>query len=259
MNRTVLISATLLAFFLQSCKRENWPCIKGKGSITTETRTVSDFNSIEFQTEGTVYITKGTAFEVRIEAQPNIISDMKTEVNGSELKIYNRHCLRDHDQIKVYITLPDLRGIDLTGSGSMLVQSIFQSPFMDVNVSGSGNIEIQDSLLADAVNVNISGSGDVLMNAWCSSFSGKISGSGSLRVNGNSVTENLTISGSGEIHSFDLTVDQSAVNISGSGNCEVNVASTLDVSISGSGDVYYKGTPVVTTHISGSGNLIHVN
>lgn len=260
MKRIIINSTLFIALiFAASCRRDNLPCINGKGSITTVTRTISDFKSVEFQTEGTVYISQGSNFEVKIEAQQNIIDDMQTELNGTELKIYNRHCIRNHDQIKVYITMPSLERVDLSGSGAIIVQSKFESDNMYVNVSGSGDIEIQDSIIANDVTVHISGSGNIKLLAYCTSFEGKISGSGNITASGSATNELLSVSGSGDLHLFDLLSSVSDVSISGSGNTEINVADNLDVSVSGSGDVYYKGNPTITSHNSGSGNLIHVN
>jgi len=260
MKKITTISSLLIFLLVAaSCNRENFPCIKGKGSVQTQTRDVNGYSKIEFQTEGTVYITQDTFYSLKIEAQQNIIDDMQTELNGNALKIYNKHCLKNHEPIKIYITTPSLDGIDLSGSGNLIVSSKIEASDFDLNVSGSGNIELQDSILTNSISATISGSGSMKMIAACNSFTGKISGSGNITVTGSTSSEKFTISGSGNIHSFDLASLTSEITVSGSGTTEVNVADNLDVTVSGSGDVYYKGNPTINTHMSGSGNLIHVN
>ena len=254
-----IYSLLILVIVTTSCRRENFPCIKGKGSVQTQTRDVSGYSRIEFQTEGTVYISVDTFYSLKIEAQQNIIDDMQTELNGNSLKIYNKHCLKNHEPIKIYITTPSLDGIDLSGSGNLIVSSKIEATDFDLNVSGSGDIELQDSLISNSVTTTISGSGSMKMIAVCNSLTGKISGSGNITVTGANSSEKFTISGSGNIHSFDFASLTSEVTVSGSGTTEVNVADNLDVTVSGSGDVYYKGNPTINTHMSGSGNLIHVN
>ncbi len=260
MKRIISIcSLLILIIATSSCRRENFPCIKGKGSVQTQSRDVSDYTRIEFQTEGTVYITVDTFYSMKIEAQQNIIDDMQTVLNGNSLKIYNKHCLKNHEPIKIYITTPSLDGIDLSGSGNLIVSSKIEAADFDLSVSGSGDIELQDSLFSNSVTTTISGSGSMKLIAVCNSLTGKISGSGNFSVTGNTSLEKFTISGSGNIHAFDFFSHTSEVAISGSGNVEINVSDNLDVTVSGSGDVYYKGNPTINTHMSGSGNLIHVN
>ncbi len=260
MKRIISIySLLILVIVTTSCRRENFPCIKGKGSVQTQTRDVSSYSRIEFQTEGTVYITVDTFYSMKIEAQQNIIDDMQTELNGNSLKIYNKHCLKNHEPIKIYITTPSLNGIDLSGSGNLIVSSKIEATDFDLNVSGSGDIELQDSLIANSVTSNISGSGSMKMIAVCNSLTGKISGSGNITVKGKTSSEKFTINGSGDIHSFDLSSLTAEITVSGSGATEINVADNLDITVSGSGDLYYKGNPTINSQMNGSGNLIHVN
>ena len=65
----------------------------------------------------------------------------------------------------------------------------------------------------------------------------------------------IHITGTGNVSAFDLEVNDCTIRISGAGNCEVNVAETLDVLISGVGNVFYMGQPTLTSDISGVGNI----
>ena len=57
---------------------------------------------------------------------------------------------------------------------------------------------------------------------------------------------------------FGFLVTNAYVEVSGSGNIEVNATDLIDGDISGSGDIYYKNSPIINVDISGSGSLIHV-
>lgn len=65
----------------------------------------------------------------------------------------------------------------------------------------------------------------------------------------------IHITGTGNVSAFDLEVSDCTIRISGAGNCEVNVAESLDVLISGVGNVNYMGDPILTSDISGVGNI----
>ena len=77
-----------------------------------------------------------------------------------------------------------------------------------------------------------------------------------MKISGSANQQHFDISGSGDIHAFGLPGKSANVDITGSGNCEVNVSDQLNVEISGSGNVYYLGNPSITTDITGSGNVI---
>lgn len=57
---------------------------------------------------------------------------------------------------------------------------------------------------------------------------------------------------------FGFLVNSAYVEVSGSGNIELNATDLIDGEINGSGDIYYKNSPVINVEISGSGSLIHI-
>lgn len=69
----------------------------------------------------------------------------------------------------------------------------------------------------------------------------------------------IHISGTGMVQAFGMEVEQCNIWISGVGNCEVNVVTSLDVTISGVGNVWYMGSPSLNTDVSGVGNITAVN
>jgi Putative auto-transporter adhesin, head GIN domain len=104
-----------------------------------------------------------------------------------------------------------------------------------VALNGSGNITVHD-LSQDSLNASINGSGDISADGRADKIQANINGSGDLKF-----TNLLAQTGTVEIH--------------GSGDANVNVATTLSAHIAGSGDIRYKGSPTVTTRISGSGDV----
>ena len=69
----------------------------------------------------------------------------------------------------------------------------------------------------------------------------------------------ISLTGVGTVKAFDLEVGTCTINITGKGNCEVNVKNELIVTITGEGDIYYKGHPTFDTSVSGVGRLIDAN
>lgn len=206
-----------------------------------ETRDVSGFRQVSFGIAGNLYITIGSSFKVTLEGDKDYLSEIETVVKDGKL-----HIRQDNNwgvnwgsnkRADVYITMPLLSGVGVSGSGKAKIESSVEADAFNVSVSGSGKLYIAD-LTSDTFSCSISGSGDVIIEGKGSADNGKI-----------------TISGSGNYSGADFEIDNLTVNISGSGKCDCKAGDSLKASISGSGDVYYSGQPKLDVRASGSGHV----
>jgi hypothetical protein len=124
-----------------------------------------------------------------------------------------------------------------------------------IAISGSGDVIGKNRFVSDDFFAKISGAGDMALELDVTDLETAISGSGSLNLSGKADRHDAAISGSGKINAFDMQTKNVSLKVSGSGNCKVNATETLHTRISGSGDVAYKGRPRITSKISGSGSL----
>lgn len=223
--------------FAASATAQNWGVgVRGSGPKTTKTLQLDKFDGISLAISGDVFLKQGSTQSVKIEAQQNIIDLLKTEVQDGTWKIGFTKNVSEHDGVKIWITVPSIDKVSVSGSGDVIGESSF-------NVSGE-------------LAVSISGSGSIKLDATSKSMDVAISGSGDMNLSGSTGDCSMRISGSGDISAFGLQADTCDVRISGSGDSSVNVNRTLNVSIAGSGDVYYKGSPSVKSKISGSGDVV---
>lgn len=229
----LFILSLLFVTAMSSCRK-----VSGTGPVVSETRSVSGFSEIKSAFSGDIIITPSTNYNVRIEAQQNIIDVIETVLNDGilTLRVKNNTVIRPDSRVKVYISSPDIRGIIVSGSGNVQFTDAIVTSDLYLKVSGSGNINIF-KLTANSVDANISGSGEININ------------------DGSVVEEMVDISGSGSMDLSNLVATSSDVKIAGSGDARVFVTNKLKVRISGSGSVYYRGTPSVDVSISGSGRL----
>jgi hypothetical protein len=254
----------LIALFISivsinsGCKKDGIFCEKGKGSTITETRGVSGFTTVKNEMDATLYVSQGPAFSVTVEAQGNLMENIKTEVKGSELRVYAKHCIRKHDPIVVRVTMPMVNGIAVDGSGSAYAATRIETSSIGISIAGSGSFGTTDSIVATYCQTSIAGSGNAVVLGRFDAIDTRIAGSGNVRLSGSGNASDIDISGSGDVHAYELPVKTCSVTISGSGNAEVNATDHLDVAISGSGDVFYKGTPTVSVSTSGSGSIQNV-
>ena len=232
-NKFAFFGFILLSFTLGSCSEEMWG-IKGEGPIVEEERSLEAFHSISNSITAKVYLEQVPQEEVRIEAQENMLANLLMEVENGTLRIGWDENVRSHDGITIYITIPEVKELKLSGSGEIIGRNTIKGASLEVNISGSG----EANLTAEVEEVE-----------------GAVSGSGELVLKGQSEELGLRVSGSGEINALEMETAEAEVQVSGSGDCFVNVRDYLQVSISGSGDVGYKGQPEVDSSISGSGDL----
>jgi hypothetical protein len=214
-------------------------CIRADGPIITERINMASFTGIDLEIAGEVYIRQGSEQIVEIEAPEEIVEEMEFDVRNDIWEIETDRCLRyDGNDLRIFITLPNLDYLRISGSGDIISENIFLIDDLELQISGSGIIDVAAE--ADDIFTRISGSGDILLEGTADDL-------------------DFEINGSGDIKAFDLLANAADVNISGSGDAEVNVSDELNVRISGSGDVLYRGNPVVDSRISGSGRVIDAN
>jgi len=212
----------------------NGKSVQGSGNIITQEREVSEFSKVHLKGSGKVFLTPGEKQSLEIKTDDNIMPLIETDVSGNKLTIsHGNHHLRP-TSFEVYITLENLEGVRISGSGDIIGKGRFVTDTLVTEISGSGDmdLEVETGLLET-----------------------KISGSGSIHLSGKAEDYTVSISGSGKINAFDVDAKHVSVKISGSGDCRVSTSESLDAKISGSGDVYYRGRPQINAKISGSGSL----
>lgn len=250
-----LFALTILALSWGGC--EDGICTRDNGDMVTEVIAIPEFEGIDMQISGDVFLTQGSPQKVEVYGASNLIDKLKRDVSNGVWDIEFRGCASRVKDFEVRITVPNLNYVKLSGSGSIRTENRFDVSDLDLRVSGSGELILDAD--ADNVDMDLSGSGRVSLDMTAADLKSTISGSGRLEIIGESPTHDLQISGSGQVIGFDFLTLESIARISGSGKAEVAVADRLEARISGSGDVYYKGSPQLDVNISGSGRVIDAN
>ena len=236
MKRVLILSALALALVVSACNANGQ-------SVVKETRNESGFTKVSFGVAGNMYISFGPEFKVVLEGEKRYLEEIITEVSGGKLVVKNENWkthnwrMDMNEKVSVYITMPELNGL---------------------GVSGSGKAEVKDDIKTDDLNLSVSGSGKLYINDMkVSNLGCGISGSGNIIINGNGTASraDISISGSGNYMGESLKIGSAEIHISGSGNCSCNVIESLRASVSGSGNVNYTGDPRVDAHVSGSGKV----
>jgi len=207
------------------------------GQSIKETRDLKGFTSVGFGIAGNLYIKIGPRFSVELEGNKGDLREVETVVSGDRLQIKHQNWRYNFkNKVNVYITMPELKGLGVSGSGKAEILDALKGEDLDLSVSGSGNLFTAELAVE---------------NLECS-----ISGSGNIRLGGGTVKDaGVSISGSGNFQGDMVKCETMEVRVSGSGNCTCNVTQSLEAGVSGSGNVTYKGNPRIDARVSGSGRV----
>lgn len=200
-------------------------------------RKVSGFDKITNSTSVDLFISQGSEYKLVIEAKDQKDLDkIVTEVNGETLKIKTKPGSWNLSNMKIYVTLPELNALAISGSCDVRAEKTMKSDEFALAISGSGDVRFEDIQTND-LSIAVSGSGDVRM-------AGKSTSS-----------VQIGVSGSGDIDLQNVETKNANISISGSGDVKVFATETLNSKTSGSGDVYYKGDAQVIAKSTGSGSI----
>lgn len=202
--------------------------------------TVSNFDSIEAAGPFDVIVNVGKAVSVRAEGEQKDLDRLRIEVEDRELEIgtVRERSWFDWSKsspVKIYVTVPALNEVSLSGSGDLSVDRVKADDF-EASLAGSGDLSV-GSLTAGKAEFAIAGSGDITV------------GAGTCR------SAEASIAGSGDINLAGLRCQTLDVDIAGSGGVKAHATQTAKVSVMGSGDVVVTGGARCSTSKMGSGSV----
>ena len=234
--RRLVIIVILSSIFLSSCglfgKR-----VRGTGNITTETRGITGYNSVDVSGNIDVYVKQDSSQSVKVETDDNLLGLVEVYEEGGVLHIRTRkgYNLNPTRGIKVFVAGSEFRRFEASGACDIYSENmIISSGSVDIDLSGSCDAKLE--LRAPKVSADISGSGSVTLNGETRDLSVDGTGSSSFKCMG-------------------LKSENVEVDITGSGSAEVFASIKLDVDVTGSGSVKYMGNASVSQKVSGSGSV----
>ena len=217
------------------------PRERGSGNVIMQTREVSSFDAVNVTYPAQVLIKQGNAESLKIEAEDNLLPNLKTQVKDKTLEIFYKRDNGKHinptKTVKITILVKDLSKVEFTSAGELIIEKL-QTDNLNVSLSGAGNLKLDD-IEVNALDVNLSGAG-------------------SMTASGTADDLDLTISGFGDFKGGDLHSQKAGVDISGAGSATVWADDSLNAEVSGAGSVSYYGSPSVTRNISGVGDVRHL-
>ena len=212
------------------------------GPTVSRNYQVGSFDKIEVAGPYRVQVRTGSNPSVSAKGSEKMIEHMVVEVRNGTLEIHSERQKgwfnkgwNFHGKVDLVVTVPQLRGAAIAGSGGIDVDQIKGDSF-EGEIAGSGGLDIA-TLDVKTLKLAIAGSGGTKVG------------------NGKAQSAEYEIAGSGDINAKGVQAQTADVSIAGSGNITANATGTADISIMGSGDVQLSGGAKCKISKAGSGNV----
>ena len=210
--------------------------IESSGDWERKSYSLTDFDDIDVRYAYDVVLKQGD-FSVDVEAESSVMEKLDIKiVDGTLLLSKDRNfSFRGTKTPKVYISMPDIENIHISGSGKFETESTFE---------------------ADDIEIFVSGATDMDLDLDCTTLKTSISGAGDINLSGEADYYSTSNNGAGSIDAKDFVTESVRVSINGAGSASVHATQQLDVTINGAGSVTYAGNPeTVNKSINGFGSV----
>jgi phage shock protein PspC (stress-responsive transcriptional regulator) len=192
---------------------------------------LKDFNSVEMRGLFNVRIQKGDQYAVEVTGPESERKRYQVYVTGETLvveyeekkKLFWKRNLIDDDMIRINITLPQLRELDVTGAGKINFGG-FDEDEMDIKLMGA--VMADGELNANSLNI-------------------KLTGASFLDLKGNGRFMEADILGASGLRAYGYEVKHCIVEAHGASMAKVNVTETLEYSKGMASSVSHHGSPEV--------------
>lgn len=211
--------------------------MKGGGSVTTVTPTVSSFNAVqvELPLKVVINVQKGAQSSVKLSGYASFLVHIKAKVENNMLFLSS--------------DLDDRMAMD----SKTITAEITTSQLNELYISSTADAEIHGNIIAKNFKTEVTGKSVVTIESLTAdNFSYEASGGASLEIAGGTAKiASFSIDEGSMVKAFPLQVKESNVTVKGNGKCELTALKKLNTNIAASGDVKYKGHPDIIKNPEG--------
>lgn len=140
-----LVVANMFSFGHSSSKVFNFSFnmsgVKGSGVAVKESRSLSDFESVDVGGVFQVEITAQKDFGVEVEADDNILGLIKTEVRDGVLYIETEQRVSPSTPMKIRVSCPNVERLEATGASNVTIAGLKNNE-LSVDSSGASKVKI---------------------------------------------------------------------------------------------------------------------
>jgi hypothetical protein len=198
-----------------------------KEKTRSELRNVGAFSSIHVSSGIDLYLTQGKSQEVRVEAEPDLVGKIMTQVENGVLKVSIRDKMNWdlgwNLTRKVYVTFIDLQELNASAGSDVFSQNPFRLKELKISSSSGSDVRIDD-LSAEFVSIVTSSGADA-------------------KVLGKTIRLYADASSGSDLDCRGLISEDCEVRASSGSDALVYVTGSIKARASSGGDVHYAGRP----------------
>jgi hypothetical protein len=215
-----------LALLAGACSGSRGDELSGSGVLETRSYDLGGFDSLDAASAFDVRAAHGTAFEVAVTADDNLLDEIRVATRNERLVIRLREgtSLRPGATLRAKVTMPGLRSVTASGASDITIGSGFpRVPRFEVRASGASRVQgaVQTTTL-----------------------DGELSGASSLAMTGGADELLLAASGASRLRLAGFPAARATIELSGASTAGVHVTESLDrVRVSGASRLHYTGSP----------------
>jgi hypothetical protein len=248
----MIISGTLLP----GCVRVDLS--EESGNAVTRDFDITGFTRIEVGYAFKADITRSDNYSVSVTINEKMADRLKVTKVGDTLKIGFREPTWNfwgaHSRPQVTITLPELRGLDLSGASEGNIRGFKSTRDFTLDVSGASNLDIDmETLGFYGVISGASGLSGYLKSGLCDV---EISGASHTTLTGSGGDLRLNVSGASHTYLENYAAVNADIELSGASQSRLKVSGRLDAEVSGASHLEYGGNPTLgRVDISGASSI----
>jgi hypothetical protein len=216
LSSAVLASANPLSIFTAT----------GDKTVVTQDRAVTSFHAIKVSGGIDVELSQGSGQKLQVEADENVISQIRTEVKDGVLNIYTEGSIRNVQTMKVHLTFMQLDAI---------------------TASGGCDIESEQKLSFTTLKMDISGGCDIELYCKAENLVCMQSGGCDVKLNGEAQKGTFNVTGGCDLKASEFYLKNCTVDASGGSDVSVNASGELKITATGASEVNYYGKPAKIT------------
>ncbi len=203
----------------------------------TQEHNIVDFSEVDVSDAFSVNIKKGNDYSVVVNGRKIYVDEIEVEKTGSVITFdytgNKSKFNRDNDEIKIYITMPELTAVELGGASKTYVDG-FSEDFLDINLHGAAYAAV--NVDASSTNIEIDGASKL-----------ELSGSGDKLV--------AKVSGASTLNAYDFSVNETEVETHSAATARVFATDHLLIKSNGASNVTYRGEADVEIEKGGGSSV----
>jgi len=238
--------------------------LKGNKEVTTEDRTISDFNKLAVIDNVAVFLTYNEKQSVNVETDSNLQEAVITEVNNGTLviklndKIVRKKELMVH--IKVNRKLKEInsyKSAKIMSKNSLAIDSLtinsfdnsdidlkLNSKILQINSKKSSDLKLE--ILSNYININAIENSGIKGTFDTKDALFTLLDRASINIDGSATHVEIETLGNTSYKGKDFKSDEALVNATNSSNTYINAKKTIDIRAKNSAEVYLYSNPKIT-------------